>query len=336
MGPFKIVNNFLEAAAENIELGGDSATTTPADIEVRHNHMFKPLIWKQGHPGFVGGHSGDPFIVKNLFELKNAQRVLFEGNILENSWGGFSQCGFGIVIGPKNQAIGTENVCPLCQVTDITIRYVKISHVGGGMQLGNGVSSNGGVGLAGERYSIHDVMIDDIDDVEYEGHGTFAQASMGKGAPVLKDVTINHVTAFQPGVMLNIGDDLSVNDAMKNFVFTNNLTNAGTAPIRTTGGGTTNCAYEPLPKVALQKCFQPYTFKNNAVINTPSNYPPGHYPAGNFFPASAAAIHFLNYADGKGGNYRLENISPFKNAGTDGKDLGADIDAIEQATSDAE
>jgi hypothetical protein len=336
MGPFKIVNNFLEAAAETIELGGDVATTTPADIEVRHNHMFKPLIWKVGQPGFVGGHNGDPFIVKNLFELKNAKRVLFEGNILENSWGGFSQTGFGIVIGPKNQAIGTENVCPLCQVTDVTIRYVKISHVGGGMQLGNGVSSNGGVALAGERYSIHDVLIDDIDDVKYEGYGTFAQVSTGRGAPELNDVTINHVTAFQPGVMLNLGDDLSTNVPMKNFVYTNNLVNAGPAPVRTTGGGTANCAYESMPRLAIPRCFRPYTFIRNAIIDTPSNYPAIHYPPGNFFPTSAGAIHFLNFANGRGGDYHLKNFSPYKHAGTDGKDLGADIDAIEAATAGAE
>ena len=135
MGPFKIVNNYLEAASENILLGGSGATTSPSDIEVRHNYMFKPLIWRKGHSGFVGGRNGHPFSVKNLFELKNAQRVLFEGNVLENTWGGFSQTGFGMVIGPKNQAIGTGNVCPLCKVTDITIRYSKISHVGGGLQL---------------------------------------------------------------------------------------------------------------------------------------------------------------------------------------------------------
>jgi hypothetical protein len=336
MGPFKIVNNYLEAAAENILLGGSAATATPADIEVRHNHMFKPLIWKVGQPGFVGGPSGDPFIVKNLFELKNAQRVLFEGNILENSWGGFSQFGFGIVIGPKNQAIGTENVCPLCQVTDITIRYVKISHVGGGMQLGNGISSNGGVPLAGERYSVHDVTIDDIDEVKYEGHGSFAQVSTGPGAPVLRDVTINHVTAFQPGVMLNIGDDITINQPMKNFVYTNNLVNAGPTPIRTTGGGPANCAYESTPMIVLPKCFQPYMFARNAIINTPSNYPASRYPTGNFFPISAATIHFVNFANGIGGDYHLQNSSPYKNAGTDGKDLGADIDAINAAISGAE
>src|SRR5207245_8688393 len=78
-----------------------------------------------GSPGYVGGASGNPFIVKNHFELKNGRRVLFEGNVLENNWGGFSQNGFSIVLTPKNQFLGNANVCPLCKVTDVRIRYIK-------------------------------------------------------------------------------------------------------------------------------------------------------------------------------------------------------------------
>jgi len=330
-GPYKIVDNFLEASGECILLGGDTATITPTDIEIRRNHMFKPMTWMQGQAGYVGGVDGNPFIVKNLFELKNAQRVLFEANVLENTWGGFSQAGFGILLTPKNQAIGTSNVCPSCQVTDITIRYVTISHVGGAMQIGNGVSTNGGVPLAGERYSIHDVTADDIDPAKYTGYGTFAQVSMGAGAPVLQYVTINHVTGFQPRVMLNLGDDITVNPAMNNFVFTNNIVNAGTSPTQTTGGGTANCAYRPAPLTSLPACFKPYTFSNNAIIATPANFPPSTYPSGNYFPPTAAAVGFVNYNNGNGGDYHLQSTSPYKNAGTDGKDLGADIDALQAA-----
>src|SRR5215469_17934322 len=46
-GPFKIVDNFLEASGENILFGGGSAAFTPADIEIRGNHFFKPLTWMQ-------------------------------------------------------------------------------------------------------------------------------------------------------------------------------------------------------------------------------------------------------------------------------------------------
>jgi hypothetical protein len=123
---------------------------------------------------------------------------------------------------------------------------------------------------------------------------------------------------------------------MKNFVYTNNLVNAGPAPFRTTGGGTENCAYIPTPRIILPKCFQTYLFTRNAIIDTPANQPASQYPTGNFFPTSAEVIHFVNFANGNGGDYHLLNTSPFKNAGTDGKDLGADINAITVATSGAE
>jgi hypothetical protein len=41
-----------------------------------------------------------------------------------------------------------------------------------------------------------------------------------------------------------------------------------------------------------------------------------------------AAVQFVNYNNGIGGNYQLLPSSPYKNAGSDGKDLGADIDTI--------
>jgi hypothetical protein len=39
----------------------------------------------------------------------------------------------------------------------------------------------------------------------------------------------------------------------------------------------------------------------------------------------------VNYNNGNGGNYQLQNNSPYKNAGTDGKDLGADIAGLQAA-----
>ena len=71
-GPFKIVDNFLESSGECILFGGSAATITPTDIEIRRNHLFKPMTWMKGQPGYIGGTGGNPFIVKNLFELKNA------------------------------------------------------------------------------------------------------------------------------------------------------------------------------------------------------------------------------------------------------------------------
>jgi hypothetical protein len=335
MGPYKIVNNFLEAAAENVLFGGGAATVTPADIEIRGNHMFKPLTWMKGQAGYVGGTNGKPFIVKNLLELKNAQRVLMDGNIMDNSWGGFSQVGFAIVLTPKNQsAAGGGNLCPDCQVTDVTIRNGIIRHVASGLQIANALSDNGGKPLDGQRYSIHDLIIDDIDGTKYDGPGGFAQVSMGVGVTVLQNVMIDHVTAFPPSTLLTVGDQTTVNPKMRNFIFTNSIVNAGPYPVWSTGsGGQANCAFHDSPHITLDACFSTYYFSTNAIIASPSG---AKWPSGNFFPSSASAVEFANYNGGNGGDYHLQPSSPYKGEATDGKDLGADVDAVQTATTGVE
>jgi hypothetical protein len=288
----------------------------------------------KGQPGYVGGANGNPFIVKNFVELKNAQRVLIDGNIMDDTWGGFSQVGFAILLSPKNP--GSTSPCPICQVTDVTIRYDSISHVGAGLQIANALSDYGNAAFDGERYSIHDIVIDDINGVTYDGPSEFAEVLVSAGAPVLQNVTINHVTAFPSSTMFVVGDMVAVSTQMKNFFFTNSIVNAGTYPVWSSGGGSTNCAYYDKPLTTFNACFSPYSFASNAVVASTSSFPPSLWPSGNFFPASASAVQFVNYNNGNGGNYQLMSTSPYHNAGTDGLDLGADIAAINSATAGVE
>lgn len=332
-GPYKIVNNFLEASTEAILMGGGAATTTPTDIEIRRNHFYKPMQWKKGIAGFVGAANGNPFTVKNHLELKNAQRVLVEGNLMENTWGGFSQAGFSILLTPKNQHMGTTNVCPICQVTDVTIRYNKMSHAGGGMQIANGISgdgTNGDQALAGARYSIHDVVIDDIRADYFTGSGTLFQISNGWTNNVLNSVSISHVTGFPDpkSHMLSIGNVTS-NPTMWGFTFTNNVVLAGAYPVWSTGGGTANCAYSDVPNLVLQACFTSYTFANNGILAATAAFSSSRWPAGNYLVADPATL-FVNY---KGGDYHLVSSGAMRSASTtDGRDIGADIDGIAGAT----
>src|SRR5690606_12364223 len=109
-GPLKIVNNYLEGAGENIMFGGAAAGlqgVIPSDIEIRRNHCYKPLSW----------HASDAWTVKNLFEIKFAQRVLLEGNVLENNWHD-AQVGYAVVIKADNQ-----DSSPWVRTQDITVRY---------------------------------------------------------------------------------------------------------------------------------------------------------------------------------------------------------------------
>jgi hypothetical protein len=333
-GPYKIVNNFLEAAGENILFGGGPASITPADIEIRHNYMFKPITWMRGEPGFSGSAEGNPFIVKNSFELKNAQRVLFEGNVLENSWGGFTQTGFSVVLTPKNQnnGKGHDNLCPLCRVTDITIRYCKIAHVGSGFLIANIPAVGGAVSSGGERYSIHDIVIDDIDGKKYDGFGTFLV--LISQAPLLRDVAMDHITALSPRVFMSMGIN---GGRIQNFTFTNNLIGVGEKQITSAGGGPQNCAYLPDkqgPEGVFKNCFQKGTFKNNAIINGF-----GEWPEGTFLPKNVEAVGFSKRSDAMG-QFRLcrkkdsdcKAPSKYTSAGNDGKDIGADINLLNAAT----
>src|SRR5262249_42006501 len=62
----------------------------------------------------------------------------------------------------------------------------------------------------------------------------------------------------------------------------------------------------------------------NAMIGLPSNL----FPAGNFFPSGTSAVGFTNTTTR---DYTLTGSSPYKAKGTDGKDLGADISAMNTA-----
>jgi len=332
-GPYKIENNFLEASGENIMFGGGGGSTTPADIEIRHNHFFKPMRWKPGQPDFAGSYSGDPYIVKNLFELKNAQRVLLEGNILENSWGGFSQAGFAILLLPANQG----GKCPSCQVTDVTIRYNKISHVGGVFDIATSVSrKTGAVSAGGERFSIHDLLIDDIESEAYKGFGVFAV--LASNTPPLRGIHIDHVTAFPERSLISI---LSKTGKITDFTLTNSILRAGMREIVSAGGGRENCTLPHDSSLeALNNCFSNYTVTHNLIIGARKAWPPG-----NILVADSVAAGILDLRDGKGGDYRLcrtagegscMKASPALGAGTDGKDLGADTKTLQEAIAGAE
>jgi len=332
-GPYKIENNFLEASGENIMFGGGPGTATPADIEIRRNHLFKPLQWKPGSPDFIGAFTGDPYLVKNLFELKNAQRVLLEGNILENSWGGFSQAGFAILLLPANQG----GKCPSCKVTDVTIRYNRITHIAGVFDIATPVSRReGAASSGGEKFSIHDLLVDDIAAEAYKGFGVFAVIT--SNTPPLHDIRIDHVTAFPERALISV---LSRNGKIDNFSVTNSILRAGIRQITTAGGGRENCTLpRDTPMDTLNNCFSNVTFTHNLIIGGSKAW-----PRGNALVTDQATAGIVELKAGQTGDYRLCNAagegvctkaSPALGAATDGKNLGVNLPALETAIAGVE
>ena len=294
-GPFKIVNNFLEASGENILFGGQDPTISnlvPSDIEIRRNHFFKPLTW-----------IGSGWTVKNLLEFKNSRRVLVEGNIFENNWL-HAQDGEALVITPRNQ----NNSAPWSTTEDITFRLNKIINVGKGVNIA-GTDDN----FSSQRTSR--VLIENNVIQTTALQGATGRVFQIIGGPL--NITIRHNTGF----IINAGSTAVAENSPKadQFDFRDNMLSNGTYGFigTNTAPGTST----------LNGHFSNYTFLNNAIIG---GGPAGSYPPNNFFPANIAAVQFVNYA---GGDYRLSASSPFTGAASDGTDVGANINLLEAAIS---
>ena len=296
-GPFKIVNNYLEGAGENLMFGGSDPSVpnlTPSDIEIRRNHFFKPLAWK-----------GGVWTVKNLLEIKHAQRVLIEGNILENSWTD-GQTGVAVALKSVNQ----NGTCSWCVTQDVTVRRNLIRNMGAGFNIA-GAPDNTFPTIPARRIVVTDNVLSNINTGQFDGDGrgfaTYGSAS---------DVVITHNTMMSP-----------TNSA---FIFGP----AGTQQLQFSardnlvGGGQYGMLGDNFGGAAAFANYAPGgVFLGNVMIlaNGGAAFPPG-----NSYPTTAAAVGFVNFAVD---DYRLLPTSPFKGKATDGRDPGADIDAVSAATS---
>jgi hypothetical protein len=307
-GPFKLVNNHLEGSGENLMFGGGDpsiANLVPSDIEIRHNHFFKPLSWRPGDPSYAGRH----WAVKNLLELKNAQRVLIDGNIFENNWFD-GQNGFAILFTVRNQ----DGQSPWSVVQDVTFTNNVVRHSGSGINI-LGLDDIHPPSGRTSRILIRNNLFVDIDGARWGGLGRLFQLYNGTA-----DVVIDHNTGFQTGDV--IGADTTYESVPgqphTGFVYRNNISPHNQYGV--TGRGTYGD-----PALTLSTYFPGVIFARNVLAGGD----PSDYPSDNFFPASVADVGFADLA---GGDYRLVAGSPYSNAGTDGRDLGADIDRLELAT----
>ena len=107
-----------------------------------------------------------------------------------------------------------------------------------GIQIVNAPSGTGGVATAGERYSIHDLVFEDIDGERYKGFGVFALVISQRSPTARREGRsrdrVSSSSAF------NIGAD---RDKPQRFVFTNSIFTAAAREVTSTGGGERNCTF---------------------------------------------------------------------------------------------
>jgi hypothetical protein len=217
-------------------------------------------------------------------------------------------------------------------VADITIRYNRAAHTANGITL-KAPPSNAAVQpklLA--RISIHDDLFDDIGPAYNNGTTNAVQVAFQIGrcpscAP-LHDIKVDHVTMVvqRPQNFMILGAPLS--DPIAHFIFTNNVVSVPGKQAITGTGPKAPCAYSGSTNAQRwEHCTVNGVFAHNVLIGAT-----GDWPRENFLVRDLDEAGFVKPNGGRGGNYRLVTSGPHKRVAVDGKDPGADIDAVQRAT----
>jgi hypothetical protein len=289
-GPFRIENNYLEAAGENIMFGGAAPGIdglVPSDIEVRRNHFRKPLQWRADHPQFAG----TAWTVKNLFELKNARRVVVRDNFFEHNWVQ-AQSGMAILFTPRSE----DGRAPWATVEEITFENNVVRRVAGAInilgrddvtpsQLTRGITIRNNLFLeVGESWGDGRLLV-----------------LVGGAA----DVRVEHNTALQSGSIVVVEGE-----PHPGFVFENNIALHNEFGIF--GGGVGSGS------PAVDRYFPGGVVRGNVLVGADERV----YPGGNFFPGRLADVGLIGT---RGPDTMLSASSRFRGKGTDGRDPGVRI-----------
>lgn len=330
-GPFTVENNYLEATGVNVLFGGDDPTVTqngapyelrPSDIRVKNNVFSKRWAWR-----------GGPWNIKNLFETKNARRVLLEENVFQNTWGD-SQF-FAIVIKSTNQLGG----CSWCSSVDVTIRNNVMRHTTSALHIvGSGSTPNGTSNERTRRVDVYDNLfyeiskehhfgagyavrlVNDFEDVSIKDN-TFIAADGQAGIQITVDRWVSDVNEENdPGQLPFSGASVCTNGPFdlgpwqlthgcgQNLTVQNNIIpNNEFGALRTPLGGGTNFLNQVVNGTN--------SLTNNIIYgNTAKGYAPpiqSAYP-GNTFAVDEGAIGFSDYANY---NYELPSSTIGANVG---------------------
>ena len=261
-----------------------------------------------GTSGAAPTSIGDRWLVKNLFELKNARRVVVESNLFENNWA-HGQVGYAILFTPRNQ----DGTCTWCVVEDVTFHANVVRNVAGGVNI------LGYDNLAPSRQTAGIRLTQNLFtglDRSLGGTGWFVLITDGP-----RDIVIDHNTIDANGsaIVYIAGGTPTSPKQVTGFQFTNNATRHNDYGINGTDVGFGNGI--------LQHFFPGAVFAHNWL----QGGSPSRYPANNVFGGTYGGA----FIDAAGGNYRPASGSPLWQAASDGSHIGASLDALAAAFASA-
>ena len=295
-GPFHIVNNYLEAAGEVMMIGGaDPAVPNlvPSDIEIRRNHFNKLREWN--------GRA----LVKGTFELKNAKRVIVEGNLIESEI-----LTTAIVVTVRNQS----GKAPWSTIEDVEIKNNIVRHASSGINI---------LGIDNEHHSqeakririVNNLLVDIVRD-NPDNNPYFLQTNGGQ------QITVAHNTVQQAGNVIN-----AYGAPTAGFIFRDNIVQFNNYGIVCLTGGS-ECG----PENIFCNCFPGGIIRGNVIADNlgaaTSDRVVEKYPNGNYFVGSFQRIGFTDITKG---DWRLGANSKARKRASDGGDPGVNFEALAAA-----
>jgi Carbohydrate binding module (family 6) len=243
--------------------------------------------------------SGTRWNVKNLLELKNAQRVTIDGNIFEHVWAA-NQTGYAILFTPRN----TDGGAPWTVVRDVTFSNNILRHAAAGVSILGEDDIRGSQRTSG--ITIRNNLVYDLSS----GWGGSSHFVLMTRSPI--GVKIDHNSVFHDGMVTIVDDGL-----VWGFEFTNNVAPHNDYGIFGSGAGS---GYG-----AISAYFPDGVVVRNALGGGPASL----YPPDNFFPD--IGTFWAQFVNPAASDYGLVSGSLFAGRGTDGKNLGVDFDALNAA-----
>ena len=293
-GPFEIVNNFLEGGGEVILIGGSDpsiANLIPSDIKIQRNYLYRPAEWR--------GNA----TIKGTFELKNAKRVVVDGNVLESK---ILTTAFVLTV--RNQ----NGNAPWSTLEDVAVTNNVVRGATSGFNIlgtDNEHPSRTARGIRISNNLLLNVVPDEAKNIAY-----FLQINGGDS------VSVEHNTVQQAGNIIT-----SYGQPTTNFVFKDNIVQFGLYGLGCVGDGPP-CKQE----TPFCRCFPEGVIKGNVIADNQDAVKsdasiPRKYPIGNSFVESFDKISFVDY---QRDNWQLAPNSKFRGRGTDGHDPGVDFGAL--------
>jgi len=304
-GPYLIDNNYLSGGSIGTLFGGVTSPANtdgarPADITITRNHYKKPLVML-----------GAGLALKNAFEHKVGERILFEGNVVESTPG-------------ESQFFWCNLKSDDFTVRDVVMRYNWVHDCYNGMNLTKGALNGTGALRAG-RFSIHDNIMTGI------GADAMATGSAWGTATIIQTNHLAETVVIRNNLLLTaVGHPVSSGAALVGSTATaacddldfydNIVQNATTYGFKVTGYSSGSAS--------INASWDGPAFLRNVMIGFPSS----GYPTGNAYPANVSAVQFENATGGMDGNYRLAAGSPYKGTGAGGADPGPVVATVETKT----